>query len=309
MTDFLYFLPDVAAARSAGRPIVALESTVIVHGLPYPHNLETARQMEAAIRAAGATPATIAILGGQVSVGLTRDQLAYLATADGAAVRKCSRRDLPLAIARHEDGATTVAGTMVVAHLAGIELMATGGIGGVHRGHPFDVSADLNELGRTPVAVVCSGVKAILDLPLTREALETQGVPVVGYGTDEMPAFFARSSGLAADARVDSPAEAAALIEARRGLELRSGLLFTVPVPSADTAAEPLLDEAMAQAIEEADREGILGPAASPWLLRRVNELTGGRSLQANVALLVNNARVAGEIAAALHRTREQNSA
>lgn len=300
MSPELEFHPEVAAALHAGRAVVALESTVITHGLPYPDNVETAKGMEAAVRGAGAIPATVAVLGGRLHVGLTEEQLDYLASRPMEQVRKCSRRDLPLAMARGEDGATTVAGTMIVAHLAAIELFATGGIGGVHRGHPFDVSADLSELGRTPITVVCSGAKAILDLPLTREVLETKGVPVIGYQTDLLPAFFARSSGLPVDARIDSPEEAAAIIRARRSLGLRSGLLVTVPVPEADAFDPDEAEAAISQATREADSAGIVGPAATPWLLRRVNELTGGRSLRANVALLHNNARIAAMIASAL---------
>jgi pseudouridine-5'-phosphate glycosidase len=300
MSPELEFHPQVAAALQMGRAVVALESTVITHGLPYPDNVETAKGMEAAVRGAGATPATVAVLGGRLHVGLTEDQLEYLATRPMEQVRKCSRRDLPLAMARGEDGATTVAGTMIVAHLAGIELFATGGIGGVHRGHPFDVSADLSELGRTPITVVCSGAKAILDLPLTREVLETKGVPVLGYQTDLLPAFFTRSSGLSVDARIDSPEEAAAVIRARRSMGLRSGLLVTVPVPEADAFDPDQAEAAISQATREADGAGIFGPAATPWLLRRVNELTGGLSLRANVALLHNNARIAAMIAGAL---------
>ena len=292
--------PEVEAALGGGRPVVALESTVITHGLPYPQNLETARMMEEAVRNGGAVPATIALLGGRVHIGLSADQLSYLAGLAGKNVRKCSRRDLPLALAGNEDGATTVAGTMILARRAGIELFATGGIGGVHRGHPFDVSADLSELGRTPVTVVCSGAKSILDLPLTLEVLETNGVPLVGYGTDEMPAFFARSSGLAVNVRLDKPEEVAAVIRARRELTLESGLLVTVPVPERAALTQEEAEEAIRQAIEEADRAGIRGAAVTPWLLERVTALTGGRSQAANMALLRNNGRVAATIAVAL---------
>jgi len=212
--------------------VVALESTLITHGLAYPTNLEVARAMEGAVREEGAVPATIAILGGQITVGLADDELEYLGTRPRQAVRKCSRRDLPIAVGRGEDAATTVAGTMVVAHKAGIEVLATGGIGGVHRGHPFDVSADLIELGRTPVTVVCSGAKSILDLPLTLEVLETQGVPVVGYGTDTLPAFYSRSSGLPVDVRVEGAEDVATIVRARRALGLTHATLVTVPVPA-----------------------------------------------------------------------------
>lgn len=294
------FHPEVEAALAEQRPVVALESTVITHGLPYPHNLETARMMESAVREGGAVPATIAILGGRVHVGLSAEQLSYLAGRAGSDVRKCSRRDLPLALASAEDGATTVAGTMVIARRAGIELFATGGIGGVHRGHPFDVSADLSELGRTAVTVVCSGAKSILDLPLTLEVLETHGVPVIGYGTDELPAFFSRSSGLAVNLRLDTPEAVAAVIRARRELALESGLLVTVPVPESAAFRTDAAEAAIRQATEEADGAGIQGAASTPWLLQRVAELTGGESQEANVALLRNNGRVAAAIAVVL---------
>jgi pseudouridine-5'-phosphate glycosidase len=258
------------------------------------------------VRDSGALPATVAILQGKIHVGLTAEQVEYLATRPANQVRKCSRRDLALAIASREDGATTVAGTMIIAHLAGIELFATGGIGGVHRGHPFDVSADLSELGRTAVTVVCSGAKSILDLPLTREVLETNGVPVIGYGADEMPAFFSRSSGLSVDVRLDTPAEVAATILARRSLYLKSGLLVTVPVPEADEFDPKIAEEAIAQATREADEAGVLGPASTPWLLRRVAELTDGLSMKANLSLLANNGRVAGAIAVALNRRESE---
>jgi pseudouridine-5'-phosphate glycosidase len=301
MTYPLNLHPEVQEALSTKRPVVALESTVITHGLPYPDNVQTALMMEAAVREGGAVPATIAIIQGQLFVGLTAEQVEYLGRPQpGRVVRKCSRRDLALALAGGEDGATTVAGTMIVAQMAGIELFATGGIGGVHRGHPFDVSADLTELGRTAVTVVCSGAKSILDLPLTREVLETNGVPVIGYQTDEMPAFFAQQSGLGVDVRLDSPAEVAAVIRARRRLSLQSGLLVTVPVPAADAFDSEAAEAAIRQATQEADEQGVHGPAATPWLLRRVVELTDGRSMRANMALLQNNGRVAGQIAAAL---------
>jgi len=296
------FHPEVESALREKRPVVALESTVITHGLPYPENVNTALNMEAAVRESGALPTTVAILQGNIHVGLTAEQIEYLATRPANHVRKCSRRDLPLALSRGEDGATTVAGTMIVAHRAGIEVFATGGIGGVHRGHPFDVSADLSELGRTPVTVVCSGAKSILDLPLTREVLETNGVPVIGFGTDEMPAFFSRSSGLLVDARLDTPSEVAEMILARRSLNLLSGLLVTVPVPEADQFEPQMAEAAIAQATLEADEAGVFGPASTPWLLRRVAELTDGRSMEANLSLLANNGRVAGAIAVALNQ-------
>ena len=300
MHDFIQIQAEVAEALTQNQPVVALESTVITHGLPYPDNVNTAVKMQTAVREGGALPATIAIIKGKVHVGLTDDELEYLGQLAGTAVRKCSRRDIPLAIGNKEDGATTVAGTMILAHLAGIRLFATGGIGGVHRGHPFDISADLLELGQTPVTVVSSGAKSILDLPATREVLETHGVPIIGYGTDELPAFFARSSGLPVDIRLDTPEAVARVMQAHQQLGQQNGLLVTVPVPEADACDPDMVEAAIAQATQEADKEGIHGPASTPWLLRRVVELTNGRSLQANVALLRNNGYVAANIARAL---------
>jgi pseudouridine-5'-phosphate glycosidase len=300
----LIFHPEVKVALAEGRPVVALESTLITHGFAYPTSLETARAMETAVREEGAVPATIAILGGQITVGLADEELKYLGTRPRQAVRKCSRRDLPIAVGLGEDAATTVAGTMVVAHKAGIEVFATGGIGGVHRGHPLDVSADLVELGRTPVAVVCSGAKSILDLPLTLEVLETQGVPVVGYGTDTLPAFYSRSSGLPVDVSVESPEDVAAIVQARRALGLAHAILVTVPVPPKEALPHEEAETAIEEAIRQADAAGIAGKALTPFVLGRVVELTAGRSQRANVALLVNNARVAALIARAstIHR-------
>lgn len=294
----LVFHPEVTAALQGGRPVVALESTLITHGLPRPANLETARGMEKAVRDAGAVPATIAVLGGEVRVGLSAMDLEYLAAADG--VRKCSRRDLPIACGLKADGATTVAGTMIVAHSAGIPVFATGGIGGVHRGHPGDISADLIELGRTPVTVVCAGAKSILDLPLTLEVLETNGVPVIGYRCSEFPAFYSRSSGLPVDVRCETAAEIAAIIRSRDAGELMTGILVTVPVPEHAELPQSEADSAIEQAVEEADKRGLVGKEVTPFLLGRVSELTDGRSREANTALLYNNARVAAEIAAAL---------
>lgn len=300
MHNFLQILPEVAEAFTQNKPVVALESTVITHGLPYPDNVATAVQMQTAVREGGAIPATIAIIQGQVHVGLTDDELEYLGQLAGTAVRKCSRRDIPLAIGNKENGATTVAGTMILAHRAGIRLFATGGIGGVHRGHPFDISADLLELGRTPVTVVSSGAKSILDLPATREVLETHGVPIIGYGTDELPAFFARSSGLPVDIRLDTPEAVARVVQAHQQAGLQNGILVTVPVPEADACDPDMVETAIVQATQEADEQGIHGPASTPWLLRRVVQLTNGRSLQANTALLRNNGLVAATIARAL---------
>ena len=294
--------PTVQSALDQNSPIVALESTVISHGLPYPDNVAIARDMEQAIRDNGATPATIAILDGIIHVGLSDDELQRLAQIPSDQVRKCSRRDLPIVTGLGEHGATTVAGTMIVASWLGIELFATGGMGGVHRGHPFDVSADLYELGRTPVTVVSSGVKSILDMPATREVLETQGVTVVGFSTDEMPAFYSRSSGLGVDVRVDSAEAAAKIIAARRALNLQMATCITVPVPAADEMELESAEAAINQAQADADAQGIHGADATPFLLKRLVELTDGVSLRANLALLRNNAAVAAQIAVALSK-------
>jgi pseudouridine-5'-phosphate glycosidase len=300
VSTHLKFHPEVAAAMLDGRPVVVLESTLITHGYVPPDNLRVARQIEAAVRAGGAVPATVAILRGQITVGLDESQLAELAGARG--VRKVSRRDLGAAVARGEMGATTVAGTMVVAHLAGLPVLATGGIGGVHRGHPFDVSADLLELARTPVVVVCAGAKSLLDLPLTLEVLETHGVPVVGYGTDELPAFYSRGSGLPLEARVDSPEEVAALVRAHRALGLEGGILVVVPVPPEDELPRAEAEAAIDEAVRQADEAGVAGAAVTPFILARVAEFTQGRSVRANTALLLNNARVAAGIARAMQQ-------
>jgi pseudouridine-5'-phosphate glycosidase len=300
MNQTLAFAPEVRAALEAGGPVVALESTLITHGFPYPANVETALAMERAIRTEGAVPATIAVLDGQITVGLSAEQIERLAALGQAGVRKCSRRDLPIVVGLRQHGATTVAGTMIVVHMAGIEVFATGGIGGVHRGHPQDVSADLIELGRTPITVVCAGAKSILDLPLTLEVLETQGVPVLGYGTDTLPAFYSRSSGLPVDQRVDTPEEVAAIVAARRTLGLQHGTLVTVPVPEEDALPNDEAERAIAEATRQAEAAGIHGKAVTPFVLAKVLELTGGRSQRANIAALVNNARVAAQIARAL---------
>jgi pseudouridine-5'-phosphate glycosidase len=294
----LDFAPQVYDALHAGKPIVALESTLITHGLPYPANRDTALAMEQAVCDGGAIPATIAILDGHITVGLTVQQIESLAQAQN--VRKCSRRDLPIAVGLGETAATTVAGTVIVAHMAGIKVFATGGIGGVHRGHPFDVSADLLELGRTPVAVVCSGAKSILDLPLTLEVLETQGVPILGYQTSTLPAFYTRDSGLPIDAMVNSAAEAASVIRAAHELNAQHGILIAVPVPADKALSNDIAEKAILQSTEEAEAQGIHGKLVTPFVLKRVVELTGGASMAANQALLINNARVAAEIAAQL---------
>lgn len=294
--------PSVQRALDDNRPVVALESTLITHGLPYPLNVETALAMEAAARNAGAVPATIAVLKGKITLGISEAQIEALAQAPAGCVRKCSRRDLPIAIALKQDGATTVACTMIIAEMAGIKVFATGGIGGVHRGQPHDVSADLLEFGRTPVAVVSSGAKSILDLPLTLEVLETQGVPVLGYRTDNLPAFYSGHTDLPVDQRVDTPDGAAAIISAIDALRARHGILIAVPVPPEHELSAAAAENAIARATQEAEAAGIGGKDITPFVLGRVAELTQGASRKANIALLVNNARVAGEIAAALCR-------
>jgi len=278
--------------------VVALESSLISHGLPYPENLRVAHAMEAAVREESAVPATIAILKGEPVVGLDEAQLEHLARSKG--VRKCSRRDLAVVTGQGLDGATTVAGTLILAHQAGVRVFATGGIGGVHRGHPSDVSADLEELARTPLVVVCSGAKALLDLEATRERLETCGVPIVGYQTDDFPAFYSRRSGLAVDARADTPQEVVAIARSQADLGLTAALLVAVPVPAADELPREEAEAAIAQAVRQADEMDLHGAAVTPFLLARTAELTAGRSLQANWSLLINNARVAARIAQAL---------
>lgn len=300
MNDAIVYSSEVAAAVAAGSPVVALESTLITHGFPYPANVETALAMEAAIRDEGAVPATIAVIKGVIKVGLTQDEIELLAGLGQQGVRKCSRRDLPIVVGLGQHGATTVAGTMIVAHMAGIKVFATGGIGGVHRGHPEDISADLIELGRTPITVVCAGAKSILDLPLTLEVLETQGVPVIGYGTDTLPAFYSRSSGLPIDQRIDTPQQGAAIAAARDRLGLPHGTLIAVPVPQDKELPLAEAERAITEATRLADEAGIHGKAVTPFVLGKVLELTGGRSQDANIAALVNNARVAAQIAVAL---------
>lgn len=296
----LSFNPAVRAALDARQPVVALESTVISHGLPWPENLALARRMEAVVAAGGAQPATIALLAGRVQIGLDDAQLEHLATSKQ--VWKISRRDYAVALAQRRDGATTVAGTMIAAAWAGIPVFATGGIGGVHRGDGTDVSADLPELARTPVVVVCAGAKAILNLPATLEWLETHGVPVIGYQTSEFPAFYARSSGLALEARADSAAEVAAIARTLWDAGLTGGLLVCAPCPPEHARPAEQMEAAIAQAVAEAEARGVRGKAVTPFLLGRVAELTQGESKAANLALLENNARVAAEIAAALAR-------
>lgn len=298
--DFLIFSPDVAEARAAKAPIVALESTIITHGMPYPQNLDTARRVEDEVRAAGAVPATIAILSGRLHVGLTGKELETLAQATD--VMKLSRADLAVALATGRTGATTVAATMIAAQLAGIGVFATGGIGGVHKGaeESFDISADLMELAQTPVTVVAAGAKAILDIPKTLEILETQGVPVIAYGQDDFPAFWSRASGLAAPLRMDDPAAIAASAKMRARLGLPGGQLVANPIPVEAEIPAKTLAPIIAQAQSEAEAQGIRGKAVTPFLLQRIFELTEGRSLDANIALVLNNARLAAAIARAL---------
>ena len=297
MSLALHISPLVQQALDASQPVVALESTLITHGLPFPQNVETALAMEAAVREAGALPATIAVLGGEISVGITQKQIEALAQSPAGGVRKCSRRDLPIAVALEQDGATTVACTMIIAEMVGIKVFATGGIGGVHRGQPHDVSADLLEFGRTHVAVVSSGAKSILDLPLTLEVLETQGVPVLGYRTDNLPAFYSAHTDLPVDQRVESATEAAAIIRATDALGALHGILIAVPVPPEHELSAAVAEDAIAKATAEAETAGVGGKDVTPYVLGRVAELTQGASRTANIALLVNNARVAAEIA------------
>lgn len=288
---------EVREAQKAQRPVVALETTVLTHGLAWPHNVETVLAMEQAIRDEGVTPATLGIVSGRVTVGLSGAQIESFARTAGDGITKCSRRDLPSVVAAKGHGALTVAGTLVVADAADIRIFATGGIGGVHRGHPEDVSADLYELGRTPVAVVCAGAKSILDLPMTMEVLESQGVPVVGLGTANLPAFFVRDSGLPLPHSVSTTEEAADLLRAWHDLEAGNGLLIAVPVPEEHALDGGEAEAAIAKALAEADAAGIEGSRLTPFLLARVVELTGGRSLEANKALLRNNARIAAILA------------
>jgi pseudouridine-5'-phosphate glycosidase len=300
MTDAVQCGPEVAAALRQGRPVVALESTLIAHGLPWPTNLETARAAEEAVCAEGAVPATVAVWHGRPTAGLDAEQVEYLARAEG--VRKASRRDLAAAVAQGACAATTVAATMALAHVVGIRVFATGGIGGVHPrapGEPEDVSADLYELARTPVAVVCAGAKSILDLPATLEVLETLGVPVVGYATETFPAFYVASSGLPVSARVESPAEAAALLRAHWALG-GAGVVLAQPLPAAEAVDAGLMVVALKEAHAEAAARGVRGAALTPFLLARLAERTHGRTLRANQALIVANARLAARVAAAL---------
>ena len=303
MNKYLDISPEVQQALAEGKPVVALESTIISHGMPYPKNVETALLVEKTIRDNGAVPATIAIIGGRLKAGLSPEEIEYLGKS-GRKVAKVSRRDLAAIVARGADGATTVTTTMIIAHMAGIRVFATGGIGGVHRGAEttMDISADLEELANTPVMVVCAGAKSILDLGLTLEYLETKGVPVIGYGTDELPAFYTRRSGFGVDYRVDTPAQLAAMFKAQQELGMKGGMLVTNPIPEQYAMDKEVIDAAIDQAIRESREKGIHGKETTPFLLARVVELTGGDSLESNIQLVLNNAVVASRTASELCR-------
>ena len=303
LKDFLVVSDEVKEALEQNKPVVALESTIISHGMPYPQNVETALKVEQIIRDNGAIPATIAIINGQMRAGLSADEIDYLGKK-GREVAKVSRRDLPVIIAEKKDGATTVTTTMMIAHMAGIDVFATGGIGGVHRGAEttMDISADLEELAQTPVMVICAGAKSILDLGLTLEYLETKGVPVLGYQTEELPAFYTRKSGFEVDYRVDTPAELAAAFRASLDLGLRGGMLVTNPIPEEFAMDHEVINRAIDEAVAQANAQGIHGKATTPFLLAKVKELTGGDSLDSNIQLVFNNARLAAQTAAELCR-------
>ena len=301
MNKYLDISPEVQKALAEGKPVVALESTIISHGMPYPKNVETAMLVEKTIRDNGAVPATIAIIGGRLKAGLSPEEIEYLGKS-GRKVAKVSRRDLAAIVARGADGATTVTTTMIIAHMAGIKVFATGGIGGVHRGAEttMDISADLEELASTPVMVVCAGAKSILDLGLTLEYLETKGVPVIGYGPDELPAFYTRRSGFGVDYRVDTPAQLAAMFKAQQELGMKGGMLVTNPIPEEYSMDKAVIDKAIDEALAQAKAQGIHGKETTPFLLAKVVELTGGDSLDSNIQLVLNNARVAAKTACEL---------
>ena len=301
MNKYIDLSPEVKDALSEGKPVVALESTIISHGMPYPQNVETAIAVENIIRENGAVPATIAIIGGRLKAGLSADEIEYFGKK-GSEIAKASRRDLPVLVSRGEDGACTVTTTMMIAHMAGISVFATGGIGGVHRGAEttMDISADLEELGHTPVMVICAGAKSILDLGLTLEYLETKGVPVIGYGTDELPAFYTRRSGFGVDYRIDTPKELAAAFHAQREMGLNGGMLVTNPIPDKYAMDADVIGGAIDKAIAESKAQGIHGKATTPFLLEKVKDLTGGDSLDSNIQLVFNNARLAAKTAAEL---------
>lgn len=298
MNPLVSINPEVKEALEQGKPVVALESTIISHGMPYPQNVEMANKTEQIIRDNGAIPATIAVIDGKIQVGLDEEQLELLATAENVA--KVSRRDMAKVLAEKTLGATTVATTMIGAHLAGIKVFVTGGIGGVHRGYEehMDVSADLDELGQTPITVICAGAKAILDLPRTLEYLETKGVPVLGYGTDNLPAFYSRESEYKLTARVDTPEEVANIMKASHDLEFNGGILVTNPIPVEDEIPADEINEIIDQALAEEKAAGVKGKDSTPFLLAKIVELTEGRSLEANIALVYNNAKVGAQVAA-----------
>ena len=298
MNKFLDVNPEVAAAIAQGKPVVALESTIISHGMPYPQNVETALNVEKIIRDNGAVPATIAVIGGRLKAGLTPEEIEYFGKK-GQDIAKASRRDLAVLCARGEDGATTVTTTMIIAHMAGIKIFATGGIGGVHRGAEttMDISADLEELSQTPVMVVCAGAKSILDLGLTLEYLETKGVPVVGYGTEELPAFYTQKSGFKVDYRIDSPAQLAAAFKTQNELGFKGGMLVANPIPDEYAMPFEVITKAIETAIAESKVKGIHGKETTPFLLAKVAELTGGNSLASNIQLVYNNAKLAAQTA------------
>lgn len=303
MNQYLDVAPEVAEALKTGKPVVALESTIISHGMPYPQNVETALNVERIIRENGAVPATIAIIGGRLKAGLSREEIDYLGRT-GYAVTKASRRDLPVLVAKGMDGATTVTTTMMIAHMAGISVFATGGIGGVHRGAEttMDISADLEELAQTPVMVICAGAKSILDLGLTLEYLETKGVPVIGFGTEELPAFYTRHSGFGVDYEIDTPEELAAAFKAQRSMGLRTGMLVTNPIPEEYSMDAGVINAAIDKAVAEANGKGIRGKETTPFLLAKIKDITGGDSLASNIQLVYNNARLAAKTAAALRK-------
>ncbi len=305
MNEYLDISAPVREALANGKPVVALESTIISHGMPYPQNVETALNVEKIIREHGAEPATIAIIGGRLKAGLTPEEIDYLGKT-GSGVTKASRRDLPILVAKGADGATTVTTTMMIAAMAGIEIFATGGIGGVHRGAEttMDISADLEELAHTPVMVICAGAKSILDLGLTLEYLETKGVPVIGYRTEELPAFYTRSSGFGVDYRLDSAEELARAFHVKRALGLEGGMLVTNPIPEEYSMDPAVINTAIDTAIAEANDQGIHGKATTPFLLAKVKELTGGDSLDSNIQLVYNNAALAADTAVALCKMR-----
>jgi len=308
MNNYLNIATSVRDALERGEPVVALESTIITHGMPWPQNLETAINVEEAVCSEGATPATIAIIGGMLKVGLSRQELSMLADGSLRPV-KASRRDIPYLIAQRKNGATTVAATMIIAHMAGIRLFATGGIGGVHHGaeKTWDVSADLEELAKTDVAVICAGAKAILDLPKTMEYLETKGVPVIGYRTDELPAFYTSHSGISVSLRAESPSEIAAILNAKWDAGLQGGVVIANPIPPQFAMEKSVIDAAIGQAIAESEEKGIKGAALTPFLLARIAEITGGDSLEANIALVLNNVRLAAKIALSYTALQNEN--